>query len=132
MAGEFTLQLQEFVKKAGGNAEQVVRKVGIEITGSVIMKSPVDTGRFRANWVVGQGAIGQTTAATDQSGANTINKATAKIMQFKLGETIWLTNSLPYARRLEYGWSDQAPQGMVRLTIAEWQGYIAKAVKELK
>ncbi len=127
----FTLQLQKFVDKAKGNAELVVRKVGIEVLSQVVLKSPVDTGRFRANWVVGSAGIGTTTQFVDKNGATTINRGTAKIMEIKLGESIWLSNSLPYARRLEYGWSKQAPSGMVRTTIAEWNSYIAKAVGEL-
>ncbi|NBT33816.1 MAG: hypothetical protein EBT13_18445 [Rhodobacteraceae bacterium] len=32
---------------------------------------------------------------------------------------IYIQNNLPYANRLENGWSGQAPQGMVALTVAE-------------
>jgi hypothetical protein len=36
------------------------------------------------------------------------------------GQKIFLTNALPYAIRLENGWSKtQAPQGMVKLSLAE-------------
>lgn len=127
----FTLQLQQFADKAKDNAELVVRKVGIDIYSQIIMKSPVDTGRFRANWVVGSSAIGTTTTATDPGGAKTIAAGSQKIMKVQLGQSIWLSNSLPYARRLEYGWSQQAPSGMVRLTIAEWNRYIENAVRSL-
>jgi len=34
---------------------------------------------------------------------------------------IYLTNNLPYAQRLEEGYSQQAPAGMVALTIQEFQ-----------
>lgn len=129
----FTLQLQQFVDKAKGNAEQVVRKVGIDVLSSVVLKSPVDTGRFRANWTVGTAGIGKTTTATDKSGSATISTGTAKIMQVRLGQSIWLSNSLPYARRLEYGWSrTKAPNGMVRVTIAEWNRFVEDAVRSLE
>ena len=32
---------------------------------------------------------------------------------------LFINNQLPYGPRLEDGWSDQAPLGMVALTIAE-------------
>lgn len=32
---------------------------------------------------------------------------------------LWISNNLPYAVRLEYGWSKQAPSGMVRVTLLE-------------
>jgi hypothetical protein len=35
---------------------------------------------------------------------------------------------MPYALRLEYGWSKQAPAGMVRVTVAEFQAVVNAAV----
>ena len=130
--GTFALQLQEFVDLAKANTETVVKKIGIEVLTGVVLKSPVDTGRFRANWVVGFDAVGKTSQATDKGGTQAIRRGTNEIMRVKLGETIWISNSLPYARRLEYGWSGQAPNGMVRVTVAEWRSFIDKAVAELK
>ncbi len=49
--------------------------------------------------------------------------------QAKAGDVIYLANSLPYIRRLEYGWSKQAPAGMVRGTVGEFQQAIDKALK---
>ncbi|WP_330210091.1 hypothetical protein [Pseudomonas sp. AM4(2022)] len=41
-------------------------------------------------------------------------------------------NNLPYGPRLEYeGWSNQAPAGMVQITVTEFQMFINKAVSEL-
>jgi hypothetical protein len=34
--------------------------------------------------------------------------------------TATIYNPQPYAQRVEYGWSTQAPQGMLRLTVAEY------------
>lgn len=127
--GAFTLQLQRFVDRAKANAELVVRKAGIEIYSQVVLKSPVDTGRFRANWLIGIGAVGTTTEATDKSGSSTIARGTQQILQVQLGQSIWISNSLPYARRLEYGYSRQAPTGMVRTTIAEWNRFLEQAAR---
>lgn len=131
MSDPFTLQLQAFVDKARGNAEQVVRKVGIEMLRSVVLKSPVDTGRFRANWVVDFSGRGGLVPGVDKSGVRAISTGTNEILRFQLGGVLWMMNSLPYARRLEYGWSQQAPGGMVRITVAEFQGFIDQAVKAL-
>jgi hypothetical protein len=46
------------------------------------------------------------------------------------GKVHFLTNNLPYALRLEYGWSKQAPHGMVGVTVKEYQQIVDKAVKE--
>jgi hypothetical protein len=41
---------------------------------------------------------------------------------------IYLTNALPYARRLEYGWSKQAPSGMVRISAMRFAEAVRKAI----
>ena len=35
-----------------------------------------------------------------------------------------VSNDQPYAQRVEFGWSTQAPNGMLRVTIKEWQDII--------
>lgn len=37
------------------------------------------------------------------------------------GKIAYFVNPAPYARRIEFGWSTQAPEGMVRRTAAEYQ-----------
>lgn len=125
----FSLAISKFAALAPGNATQVVHKVGIEILKRLVLRSPVDTGRFRANWQVGLQAVGYTTDLTDPGGAVAIADGTDEINRTPIGTPIWISNGLPYARRLEYGWSKQAPQGMVRLTILEFSRFIEEAVK---
>ena len=51
----------------------------------------------------------------------------------RAGQTIFITNSLPYAYRLEYdGWSRQAPAGMVRVTVVEFAQRFERAVRAAK
>lgn len=117
----FALDLSVLVEKAKGETETVIKRVMLETFQRVILKSPVDTGRFRANWQTGFGSYSQTvTDGTDASGTGTIRATVASVSEMKIdGTTIYLTNSLPYAVRLEYGYSQQAPVGMVRTTLAE-------------
>lgn len=116
----FALDLSRMCAKAGGRVDVVVRKVIFELFRRVILRSPVDTGRFRGNWYVGIGAMnGATDDGTDKTGAATVSRVSSGVMTFPLGQSIWLTNSLPYAQSLEYGYSKQAPAGMVRLSVAE-------------
>lgn len=128
----FESDLRRFQKRAGDRAEQVLRKVGIEVASSVIRKSPVDTGRFRANWVTSIVSPRNVTLdTTDSTGQKAVAAATKEILKAKLGEAIWISNNLPYAQRLEHGYSQQAPAGMVRVTVAEWQGYLNQAARLL-
>lgn len=96
------------------------------------MKSPVDTGRFRANWTVSYGPTTQTVTGLDRTGIETINRGLRLIQLMNPGQDeLWITNRLPYARRLEYGHSGQAPAGMVRLTVAEFRTYLDRAIRDL-
>jgi len=117
----FTVDLSRLIDKAKGKTDLVVKKVMLETFSKVIYKSPVDTGRFRANWIIGYSAPDRTTSLnTDKSGAGTIGRVASEITGAKLdGKSIYLTNSLVYSLRLENGYSQQSPQGMVKITLME-------------
>lgn len=148
MAESFALQLQKFAEKAKANTDVVVQKVTLEVAKSVIQKSPVGNpdlwkgsappgyvgGRFRANWMFGDGKIDTTTTEEiDKAGTSTLTRLAASIGASKAGGVTYISNSLPYGPRLEYeGWSKQAPAGMVRLTVAEFQQYVNQALQGLK
>ena len=55
-AKRFTLELREWGKKlTTEQAPLFVRKIALDLLRKITMKSPVDTGRFRANWMTGIG-----------------------------------------------------------------------------
>lgn len=121
----FALDLSKAIEKAQQNADQVIKKATFELFRSVIEKSPVDTGRFRANWNVAIGTPDLSTSEeTDNSarGEPSVQNMQNVVLNSKfMDQSIFLTNSLPYALRLEEGWSQtQAPNGMVRLSIIEF------------
>ncbi|QQV88042.1 tail protein [Escherichia phage phiWAO78-1] len=129
----FALDVSKFVEKAKKNPEKVMRQVSIKLFSAIIKASPVDTGRFRMNWMASGGTPASgTTDATDKSG----NTATGNATSFVLKATDWreftLTNNLPYAQRLEYGWSQQAPQGVVRTNISRFQQLINEEANKVK
>lgn len=123
---DFALDITRYVEAANGQIDLVVRKICLELFSRVIMMSPVATGRFRGNWQVGIGAIPTgTLALNDKTGTATISKVDAKVAGVKAGDIVYLANNLPYARRLEYGYSKQAPNGMVRTALRMFSGVIA-------
>lgn len=90
-------------------------------------------GRFRANWQYGLGAINHTiTNNIDPDGTETIAALVGKVGDTPAGQIHYLTNSLPYAERLENGYSKQAPNGMVNLTVLEFQPIVEAAAKEVQ
>lgn len=99
-----------------------VQKISLEMFSRVILRSPVDTGRFRANWQVAIGSVPTgTLEISDKAGTITVGKAQAAALGVQVGQTIALVNNLPYAQRLENGSSKQAPGGMVALTVQDFQ-----------
>lgn len=132
MADTFALDIARFVQKAQGNIDLVVRKVAFDLFAQVIIMSPVDTGRFRANWQVAINSVPPGTVnAFDKTGSATLSRVQATVNQMKAGDVISLINSLPYSVKLEYGWSKQAPAGMVRITVASYSGVVQTAANSV-
>lgn len=122
--------LRRQCERAKGDVATVLRKTALELQTGMVMMSPVYTGRFRGNWQVGFGTVNPDVSSPDDlSGSAAIARTAAALANWTPGTTIWLTNSLPYARRLEYGWSKQAPGGMVRLTVQNYQAALKAAIK---
>lgn len=129
----FRSDIKKFADKTKLSMDLVVRKVVIDLSNNLIQLSPVKTGRFRGNWVLGVGSVDTSTIqAVDPDGSTTRAKITQASQSLRAGGIVYITNSLPYARRLEYGWSQQAPGGMVRITVANYSEYIANAVREVQ
>lgn len=143
MADTFALDLQKFAEKAKSNVSVVVRKTAIDLLTAVVMRTPVGNpdlwkskppkgyvgGRLRANWNVSLVTPDEsTTDATDKTGAGAIARGNEAIGQADGIKDIWMVNALPYAIPVEYGHSpQQAPAGMVRVSVAEFQQYASAA-----
>ncbi len=123
----FSIPFDKLAEKAKLDLDTVVKKATIELFSAVVRRSPVDTGRFRANWNVSQGT--PDAISTDSVDQNRAENEIEKVLSFAIGGKYYLTNGLPYAARLENGYSDQAPAGMIRLSVTEYDTYVRKAIK---
>lgn len=129
----FAEDLRAMCERAGDKAEMVVRGAALELGGQMVDRSPVDTGRFKNNWVTATGAPDASRPAEpDVSGARSSAMLKEKVSGWKPGQTIWILNNMPYAKRLEYGWSKQAPGGMVRLAVQNYSEAIKKAADKVR
>lgn len=135
---KFTRDLQAIIKAAQGKAELAVKKIALETAKSLIQKSPVDEGRFVANWNLSINGIDPSTDTKhdednpDRNRQIAIDRTSKPISQYRLGDRIYITNNLEYAQLLEYGYSKKAPQGMVRITLAELEQYAAKVAADVR
>lgn len=128
----FADDVARWSEKTQRKIETAHRKIALDVFTRVILMSPVDTGRFRANWQVAVGSIPSgTLELDDKEGTVAISRVQAEALSIKAGDTIYLVNNLPYAISLEYGHSGQAPGGMVRLTVQQFEPIVAAIAREL-
>lgn len=125
MKSGWSIPLDRLVEKAKVDVETVARRSAFQLFSSVINLSPVDTGRFRANWNVAPGAPDRSTG--EFTNAERSQAEAQKALSLELGGVIYMTNSLPYAKRLEDGWSKQAPTGMVRKSAIQFARFVRKS-----
>ena len=136
-ARKFDEQVRKFAEKANMSVGKTIRGSAIVLFRGIIKMSPVDTGRFRANWMVGMKAPStETTESTDKAGGTTAMNMAQYINAQKDSYEFTLANNLPYAYKLEYGgypgdgpntvggFSKQAPSGCVRVNVARFQAIL--------
>lgn len=114
-------RIRSFMARAlPGQVSQVTRGLALRALVGVVMRTPVDTGRARGGWSTSLGgATGRDTGVLDRSGSAPIAQGTATIGQHKGYEQIVLENNVPYIGKLDEGSSQQAPDGMTELTLAD-------------
>jgi hypothetical protein len=95
--------------------EKLLRAAVLETDGLVKSKSPVDTGRFRFGWQVGENAAGSTPPPPgNYSGIPPMRAYNYQAGQEKLGNIYSVHNNLPYAEPLADGSSKQAQPGWIQ------------------
>lgn len=128
----FSSDIEKIAKKLNLSIESTVRATALELFGSIIDGTPVLTGRAKGNW---QTSINEPiTSIVDRTGE------TESIAELKdvaggsiAGKILWLSNNLPYIRRLEFdGHSSQAPAGMVRINVSRIESIVSNAAKDNK
>jgi hypothetical protein len=132
MQGSFALDVRRFAERAKENADAVVKKTVFDLFSEIVMRTPVDTGRLRANWLIGiNDAPGTTYNWVDPDGTATLQMGLSMIDASQgMGDTYYVVNNLVYAIPIEYGHSKQAPAGMVRASIASFQNFVDIHSKE--
>jgi len=127
MSGKWTIPLDRLAAKSRLKLETVARKATFDLFRSAVLRSPVDTGRFRANHNVSYGTPNYTTTDSTASGRGLAEAQ--KALSLPVGGVVYMTNALPYARRLEYGWSKQAPAGIYRVSAIEFSRWVQRAAR---
>jgi|WetSurMetagenome_2_1015567.scaffolds.fasta_scaffold89909_2 hypothetical protein len=131
--GSFTADLSKFVEKTKLKPGQVMQKVAFDLFSAVQRRTPRDTLRAVTGWQVG---VGAQPSGSDPGPGQHSPPPPPVIPTIGPDQAVYYINNVHYVPYLEYGtasygFSRQAPAGMVRISIAEFQSYVAKALASL-
>lgn len=113
-----TSSMSQIVARANGHVDDRIRAATIGIFKGIRKDTPVDTGNARNNWqcTIGAPFVGEDASGSDEQILRTIPR--------RAGSVVYLTNNVPYIQKLEYGYSTKAPNGMVRINVARFEGLL--------
>jgi hypothetical protein len=106
-------------KKLLGLVETAAKALILEIDKELRKRgsgTPVDTGHARASWVPSVGS--PVRAEPDGNSSAAHDAGVAQVLTYRIGGgSLYLTNAAPYIRRLNDGWSSQAPALFIEACI---------------
>ena len=132
----FEKSIADWIDRADDKFSDVVSGTVTRATNAIVDLSPVDTGRFKANWQVTANApAAQSLNDYDKLGGETksaLARQARAVARSKATKVIYITNRLDYAADLEYGASNQAPAGVLGVVQARLGRYFEESVAEAR
>lgn len=120
--------IAEFARLFKAENDFIMNEATKRVSNSLVRLSPVKEGEFVAEW---DAAIGHWPSDTEQPDdpkkSKTRARLQAEIKPATFGDAVFFENDDPVAVRLEFGYSKQAPQGVVRMTARRWRGFVKGA-----
>lgn len=126
---QFSVDFSKAIDREIFKAEETVRLTVIGLFTKIVFKTPRDTGYLAYNWQVSSNnpITNVKGVRPEEKNAFPDNVALAKDIESELKnynmsnlKSFWLANNVEYAEDIEYGRSGQAPEGMVRVTLREF------------
>lgn len=124
-----TIRVGDIGNYAEQQFEKLLRVAVFETDARLKAASPVDTGRFRASWQIGENATAPAPDYLGNVGGRTANISPPVRINYQreqLGNVYSVHNNLPYAEPLANGSSKQADRGWVQGTAKDIQGWVIK------
>lgn len=121
LQSSFELELDAFEEQVEAERVEMMKEAALILFRKLCDKNPVDTGRFRGCWVAASEAANRDipTFTVDDGGKESEARVLAALRDLKPGQKFIISNNLPYALMLEYGWSAQAPNGFADISVQE-------------
>jgi hypothetical protein len=139
-----TIRIGDIGDYANSQMEKLLRAAVLDTDSLLKQASPVDTGRFRASWQVGENAAGTYDAGPQQEATGAYKDQTEppgkptppalrkmNYQQERIGNVYSVHNNLPYAEPLANGSSKQAAPGWVQGIAKDVQSRVRKAADDI-
>lgn len=115
--------LRDLIAQYKDDLTSIARISCTTVAVKTINRTPVDEGTLRRSWTPAIGRIDFSNHGGD---------LTPVINRLQIGDRFTLGNGQPYVRVIEYeAHSSQAPQGMMRISVAEWDQIVADAARKV-
>jgi hypothetical protein len=129
-----TIRIGDIGDYANNQMEKLLRASVLLTDRRLKMVSPVDTGRFRASWQVGENATSSPPDYLGNEGGPNANIPPMLKINYqdeRLGNVYSVHNNLPYAEPLANGSSKQANAGWVQGIAKDVQGRVIAAAAKI-
>ena len=134
-AADFSRSLMAMSVYIDGSIEKVLRKACIDLYRAIAEKTPVDTGRAKASWSLSTHYADDkaTEAEYSYNEVKQIIKDNVSGFKFSVHDgQVVIYNNMEYIDILESGTgSEQAPNGMVSISLVEFTAFFNNALHEL-
>jgi len=134
-ANDFASALLALADYAEASVETVIRKACIDLYKMIVERTPIDTGRAKASWSLG---IDHGEDKADDEDGYSFNEISSiiqdNVSEFKFGihdDQVVIYNNMEYIEQLENGTSQQAPSGMVSISLADFTTFFNNALQDL-
>lgn len=121
-------EIADFIRNFEAEKDFIFKEATTRVANSIIRLAPVDEGDYVADWDANIGGWPtDTQQAPDPKKRKTRQRLKQIIENLKYGDAIFFENNDPASIKLEFGYSSQAPQGVIRLTVRKWRGFVRGA-----
>lgn len=124
---DLAVRMRDYAKAIPANANEVKKRVARTIINDLIYVTPVDTSNALSKWKASTSEVTDATfqpyylgahgSTRDQSAQEAVSDANVIIDGLQPGQPVFIGNAAPYIRRLDDGYSKQAPAGFVARAV---------------
>lgn len=123
--------IEDAIKHIQSKIEKTIGQAASQLSENIINRTPVLTGALSANWNTTLGNPDYNFDKEVTSNSHALAQLRQVEQQFKINDTVYITNGADYSEIIEYGnYSNKAPNGMVRVSLLNFQNILDRKAKD--